>query len=101
MATPNFLRRSTAGHGSSAPARVGVNGHLVLLLILVGTASLLSLAAALTVTSRGLFGHGHTLSTRELPSWPESNTLVASQNHSSDARASLTVQFRTGTSAAQ
>src|SRR6266481_116776 len=94
MAYPNFLRRSKAGHnGSSAPAFSALGFHVVLLL-LVAAASLLTLAGA-TLTSRGPFGHGH--SARPLPSWPESNTLVARQNHSTDARASLTVRFRPGT----
>src|SRR6476661_3942931 len=94
----SFLRRSKAGHsGSSAPALQSF-GHRVVLLLLVGAASLLTLAGA-TLTSRGPFGHGHA-STRTLPSWPESNTLVARQNHSTDARASLTVRFHPGTSTA-
>ncbi|MDT7539439.1 MAG: thermitase, partial [Actinomycetota bacterium] len=93
----NFLRRSKAGHiGSSTPALKSVGFPLVLLL--VGAAILLTLAGA-TLTSRGPFGHGHS-SARPLPSWPESNTLVAQQNHSTDARASLTVRFRAGTSTA-
>src|SRR5689334_11639028 len=55
MAESNFLRRSKAGpNGSTAPAVVS---HLVLLL-LVGSATLLTLAAGLTLVSRGLFGHG-------------------------------------------
>src|ERR1700712_589607 len=97
MTDLNSLRRSKAGsNGSNAPALLSVQLRLVLLL-LVGAASLLTLAAALTFTSRGLFGHGHSLSTRPLPSWPESNTLVARHG---DARASLTVRFRPGTSSA-
>ncbi|MDX6485552.1 MAG: thermitase, partial [Gaiellaceae bacterium] len=97
MDHPNFLRRSKAGHiGSSAPALSSV-GYRVVLLLLVSAATLLTLAGA-TLTSRGPFGHGH--SARPLPSWPESNTLVARQNHSTDVRASLTVRFRPGTSTA-
>src|SRR5438445_12453390 len=91
MDHPNFLRRSKAGlNGSSAPATKSI-GHHVVALLLVAAASLLTLAGA-TLTSRGPFGHGHT--SARLPSWPESNTLVARQNHSTDARASLTVPFR-------
>ncbi|MCW2965845.1 MAG: hypothetical protein JWO17_3097, partial [Actinomycetia bacterium] len=96
MDYPNFLRRSKAGHiGSSAPAAKSIGFQVVLLL--VGAAILLTFAGA-TLTSRGPFGHGHS-SARPLPSWPESNTLVAQQNHT-DARASLTVRFRPGTSTA-
>ncbi|HEV7640735.1 MAG TPA: Ig-like domain-containing protein, partial [Gaiellaceae bacterium] len=58
MTDSNFLRRSKAGpNGSNAPALSSVQTRLVLLL-LVGAASLLTLAAALTLTSRGPFGHG-------------------------------------------
>ncbi|MFL5962507.1 MAG: OmpL47-type beta-barrel domain-containing protein [Gaiellaceae bacterium] len=94
----NYLRRSRAGHnGSPAPAFRAFE-HRVVLLFLVGAASFLIVAGA-TLTSTGPFGHGHSTA-RPLPSWPESNTLVARQNHSADARASLTVRFQRGTSTA-
>src|SRR5438445_3869502 len=97
MDHPNFLRRSKAGLNGSSAAAVKSIGHHVVALLLVAAASLLTLAGA-TLTSRGPFGHGH--SARPLPTWPASNTLVARQNHSTDARASLTVRFRPGTSTA-
>src|SRR6266850_4898018 len=102
MTDSNFLRRSKAGQaGSSAPA--SLRSHLALLL-LVGAASLLTLAAALTLTSRGLFGHGHhatTTAARTLPSWPQSNVVLAHEAGNRAARASLTIRFRPGTSAAE
>src|SRR3954464_3748443 len=56
MANTDFLRQSKAEpYGSAAPALVS----RLILLLLIGTASLLTLAAGLIATSRGPFGHGH------------------------------------------
>ena len=90
MKTLSNLRRLRAGTSAGSSTLV----HLALL-TLVGVASLIALAATLTL---------HRLTktdTLHVPSWPESNALVAHANGSSDTRASLTVHFRRGTTAAE
>src|SRR5947209_1791913 len=131
MANSNFLRRPRAElDGSTAPARdsrLSLLLHVGASILLSFAAALTFLSRGLfghgQTALRGRFGlrrlslavagltgalaflfvlHAQTTSpTASSPSWPRSNVLLARVAGTNDARASLTVRFRPGTSLAR